>query len=111
MLDLKATINKQKYQREFIYDNTEVLSTSFESFIVDTGAKSAENRINAQIKTQLIEFLNYSEKVLFPDAVKLYQDSIKNDFPIRKYESVLNYLVTLNCSFQRSSLKTSIIMP
>lgn len=96
MTDLKAVINKQNYDREFIYDDTVVLTTAFESFIADIAVKPAENRINSRINMQLSEFLRYNERELFPSAVEVYKESVANNYPIRPYESLLNYTITFN---------------
>lgn len=97
MENLKAVINKQEYKREFIYDNTVVLNTKFESIIVDVGSfKLAQNRINANIDRQLNQFLRDNESNLFPEAVRVYKEAVANGYPVRPFESLLVYEVTYN---------------
>ncbi|MDD4839851.1 MAG: DUF3298 and DUF4163 domain-containing protein [Clostridia bacterium] len=95
--NLKAVMNNQKYDREFIYKNVVVLNTSFDSFIVGLHSNEfAEKRINSRVNMQLSEYLNYNEKTLFPQAVEVYNESVDNDYPIRAFESILDYTVTFN---------------
>jgi hypothetical protein len=97
MENLKATINKQEYKREFIYDNVAVLNTGYESIIVDIrNFKIAENRINANIDRQLFAFLKDNEYNLFIEAVKVYKEAVANGYPVRPFESLLVYQVTKN---------------
>ncbi|NLL56537.1 MAG: DUF3298 and DUF4163 domain-containing protein [Clostridiales bacterium] len=97
MENLSATINKQEYKREFIYDDVVVLNTAFESIVVDIRQyKIAENRINATIERQLFQFLKDSEYNLFIEAVTVYKEAVANGYPIRPFESLLDYNVTYN---------------
>lgn len=94
--NVSAVINKQTYGREYVYDETTVLTASIESFIVDGLKWNAEERINVRIFEQQSEFMRYNKTELFPQAVETYKDSVENGFPIRPYEAVLNYAVTYN---------------
>ncbi len=97
MEDIRAVVNKQEYKREFIYDNTVVLNTAFESIIVDIEKfRFAENRINGTIDRQLQLFLRDNEFSLFPEAVRVYKEAVNNGFPVRAFESLLTYTVTCN---------------
>jgi hypothetical protein len=97
MENIVATINKQEYKREFIYDNVAVLNTSYESFVVDLkNYKIAENRINATIDRQIVQFLKDNEYNLFIEAVRVYKEAVENGYPIRPFESLLVYQVTHN---------------
>lgn len=96
MVGFEAVVNKQEFAREYLYDNFAVLTTSFKSFIINViGSKAAENKINGRISWQLKEFL-HKNKMLFTQAVEDYENSITNNYPVRPYESVLNYTVTYN---------------
>lgn len=97
MQDFNAVINNQKYERDFMYDNVAVLTTTFESFIVDVlWNKFAGDRINDRINAQLGAFMRDNSKNMFSQAVEVYNDSVANNFPIRPFESYLQYVVTYN---------------
>lgn len=99
MENIAATINKQEYKREFIYDNVVVLNTSYESFVVDIrNYKIAESRINSYIDRQLFQFLKDNEYNLFIEAIRVYKEAVKNGYPIRTFESLLVYQVTYNAN-------------
>lgn len=89
-----AITEKQQYQREYKYDNVVVMTLSYESYIVS--ATGADERINGKISTQLYEFTKYAERKLLPQAIEVYKESLANGFPVRPFETVLNYTITFN---------------
>lgn len=94
---LTAVTNKQNYRREYIYNGVVLLTSSFESYIVDiSGNRNAEERINTKIEAELAAFMKDNKYRLFPQAVELYKESIEKGYPVRPFESVLNYTVTYN---------------
>lgn len=53
-------------------------------------------KINQQYATKAIAYQQYCEMSLYRSAVEEYEYSVKNGFPIRAYEAVVDYTVTFN---------------
>jgi hypothetical protein len=97
MQELNVVVNNQKYQREYIYNNVSILNTQMESYIVNIPKNiTSEMNINTRISSQLMEFLRHNQNTLFKESIKVYNDSIDNDFPIRPFESILKYYIPYN---------------
>lgn len=92
-----AVLNRQKFEREYIYDGVAVLNSSFQSYVVDIPTnRQADSLINGRIGSQLSAFMKDNLARLFPDAVEAYKQAVANGYPVRAYESVLNYTATYN---------------
>ena len=55
-------------------------------------------KVNMYYSEKALEFQRYCETELFSEAVKLYNDSVENGFPIRVFEAMLVYEVTYLCA-------------
>ena len=65
--NLSAVLNRQKFEREYIFDGIALLNASFESYVVDVPErKEAEERINARISWQLAQYMKDNAYNLFP---------------------------------------------
>jgi hypothetical protein len=53
-------------------------------------------KINRQYAVKAIAYQQFCEMSLYQSAVEEYEDSIKNGFPVRMFEAVVNYTVTYN---------------
>lgn len=91
-----ATLNRQRFEREYVYDNLAVLTTAYDSFIVGLLNLGAAARINARIESQLETFMSDNRLRLFPEAVENYRQSVEQGYPVRPFESQLVYASTYN---------------
>lgn len=95
--NLSAVLNRQKFEREYIFDGIALLNASFESYVVDVPErKEAEERINARISGQLAQYMKNNAYNLFPEAVRVYKESIANNYPVRPFEAVMKYSAPFN---------------
>jgi len=92
-----ASVDKLKFEREFVYDKILLLKLTMQYFKVNISKRStSEYKINNYIQKQTEEFYKYASETLIKQAYIQYQDSIKNGFPFNNYEAMLVYNITLN---------------
>lgn len=90
-------IEKHIIQEKMYYNNELVLNYTieypqFRCFRFYTETK----RINEFYKMKAIEFQNYCRQTLYKMAVKEYQYSIANNYPVRAFEAMLVFNITYN---------------
>lgn len=92
-----ANITIKEIKREFTY-NEIVMLTLFITYpeIRLINNYKAQNRINTYIRAAVHKFLNYAASKLYFEAIKEYKNTIKNNFPFRTFDAVLNYNITFN---------------
>src|SRR5699024_9427960 len=56
----------------------------------------AEKNINNQIRMEVDEYFKYAANILYGQAVNVYKDSLKNDFPFHSFEADMRYTITYN---------------
>jgi hypothetical protein len=93
-----ATLNRQRFEREYVYDNLALLRTSYDSFIADLPVKTAAARINARIESQLNAFMAENRLRLFPEAIEVYRESLAQGYPVRLFGSQLDYASSYNAN-------------
>lgn len=92
-----AEITMRETRREFNYNNTIVLTLSISRPEVRLEQNpQAQARINRRYSEEANTFYRMVSTTLYRQAVQFYHDSIKNNFPFRPYDAVMNYEVTLN---------------
>ena len=92
-----ADITTKEIKREFTYENT-VMLTLLITYpqIKLTNNFRAQNRINADIRSNVFGFFGYVASTLYFQAIREYKNAIENNFPFRTFDAVLNYDVTFN---------------
>lgn len=93
----KAEITNEKIQKEFIYKDTVILTVdiTYPQVKLDNSPK-IENKINRTYEKQATSFFRYASTRLYKSAIKDYNYSVENGFPIRPYDAVMVYTITLN---------------
>jgi len=91
-----AILNRQRFERDYIYDNLALLNVSYDSFIIDMPNKAAAARINARIESQLNAFMSDNRLRLFPEAIEVYRESIEQGYPVRLFGAQMDYAASYN---------------
>lgn len=83
--------------KEMYYKNTLILSYTIQypEFISDK-FKNTLHQMNKYYENEAIKYQNYCEQTLFQAAVKEYEYSVANGFPVRAFEAISVYAITLN---------------
>lgn len=90
-------IKSNKISREMYYKNTMILKYTIEyPEIIYSNYNMCKRVFNNYNKNKALLFKIYCEKELYKMAVEQYEYSVANGFPIRPFEAVLNYTITLN---------------
>lgn len=97
MLNASVEVENFCIQETMLYKKKELLSYKIEypqfkslQFLM------AVNRINLYYKNKALEFERYCRTKLFCLAVDQYKYSIENNFPVQKYEAIVNYVLSYN---------------
>lgn len=93
----KAEIINEKIKKEFVYKETIILTVDITYPQVELNdSPRIENKINRTYEKQANKFFRYAKTKLYRDAIKEYNNSVKNGFPIRPFDAVMVYTITLN---------------
>lgn len=97
MTSNNVQVEKLTIQDEMYYKNNLLLSYKIE-YPQFRSAKfsAAVNRMNPIYKRQALAFERYCKKNLFAMAVKQYEDSVANGYPVRTFEALLTFKTTYN---------------
>ena len=92
-----AAITMKEISRQFSYHHIVMItfSASYPQIELPDNCPS-QIRINSRTVAQVNRFYRYAANTLYRQAVQEYVDSLKNDFPFRPFDAVMNYTVTLN---------------
>ena len=93
---LSADIIENKSVKEYTFGNVVVLTTNIENFRIKTKNRYSEFLINKSLVTQQQFFITNNVKILYPQAVKDYKNSLLNGYPFNPYGAFLNYVVSYN---------------
>ena len=89
--------NKVTIESEMLYRNERVLHYTIEyPYFTQIPNKSAQNRMNQYYKMKAEAYQRHCQRQLYSDAVKEYEDSIKNNFPFRMFEALEVFEITYN---------------
>ncbi|MDD2361358.1 MAG: DUF3298 and DUF4163 domain-containing protein [Oscillospiraceae bacterium] len=102
--DSSAIITMRETKRDFNYNKITVLSLSIsrpEVMLVNN--PQAQLRINSRYYAQANSFYRMTSTTLYRQAVQFYHESVKNDFPFRPFDAVMNYDITFNQACYLSS--------
>ena len=97
MADYQVQIKEMIIKKDLYHKKTLVLS-----YAIHYPRFSSErfrmtlSRINRYYEMEAIAYQMYCEHKLFKLAVEQYEDSIKNGFPVRKFEALVVYTTTYN---------------
>ncbi len=94
-MDYDLQVENFTIEKEMYYKNTLVLSfkISYPQFRSSCFA-AAVNEMNRYYKTKAFSFKRYCERQMYPAAVKEYEYSVANGFPVRKHEAQVDYTIT-----------------
>ncbi|MDL2273143.1 DUF3298 and DUF4163 domain-containing protein [Oscillospiraceae bacterium OttesenSCG-928-G22] len=81
-------------KKDFLYDSTTVIEMKITYPIVSLENKKIERRINGMYRFTADRFFRYVSKQFYREAVKAYQDAIRNDFPFHAFQAFLTYTET-----------------
>lgn len=96
-LNTSATIHPQTFERNFYYDDQNLLILDYRNFQVFMPNNTfAQNNINNQITAQTLKFTNYVTNNMFKDAILGYNNSQNSDYPLNPYGATLAYEITYN---------------
>ena len=96
-INKKAEITNQEIKKEFNYKSTIVLTLEITyPQIKLQNNPLVEKKINRKYQNQANSFLKYASGKLLKGAISEYNYSMKNGFPFRPYDAVMQYTVTLN---------------
>jgi len=97
MADYNVQIKNIILQNDLYYKRNLLLSYKIEypQLFSDKFQKNL-NKINEFYKTKALELERECYEISFKIAIEQYEYSIRNDFPIRKFEIILNYEITFN---------------
>lgn len=92
-----AAITMKEITREFTYNKTVMLTLliTYPEIKLINNFK-VQNRINSVIRSNAFKFFGYAASTLYFEAIREYRDAIKNNFPFRTFDAVLNYEITFN---------------
>lgn len=93
---LSATIIENKQVKEFSFADTPVLTTDIDNFKVKLTNRFPEFMINRVLAMQETAFINNNARVLYPQAVADYKNSVENAYPFNPHGAFLTYEVTYN---------------
>ncbi len=96
-MDAAVQVENCLIERDLYYKETRVLhfKINYPRFC-SPDFKEAVNRMNRFYKERAVAFQRYCERVLYRMAVKEYEYSTANGFPVREYEAQVDYTVTYN---------------
>ena len=99
-----ADILMRETNREFIYDNTTVLSLTIRRPEVRLYNRSqVQTRINRRFSSEAVEFYRYASGELYREAIQFYRDSQKNNYPFRPYDAFMQFEISYNANCYLSS--------
>lgn len=93
---LSADIIENKSVKEYTFGSTVVLTSDIDNFRIKVPNRYGEFLINKALAVQEAAFVTNNIKVLYPQAVADYKNSILNGYPFNPYGAFLNYSVTYN---------------
>lgn len=93
---LSADIIENKSVKEYNFGQVVVLTSNIENFRVKVLNNFSQYSINRILINQEANFVSNNIKVLYPQAVQDYKNSLVNDFPFNPFGAFLNYTVTYN---------------
>jgi|AGTN01.1.fsa_nt_gi Protein of unknown function (DUF3298). len=92
-----ATLGLQTYGREFNFDNTLILDTKSTSYVVSIpSSRAAEEKINARINMQLMNFMKNTIMKILPQAKENYIEAKRSGYPFNPFGTGLDYTATYN---------------
>lgn len=94
--DIRAKTEMKEIRREFRYDGVAVMTAKVRYPEITLNNRPAAARINGRIGAQVERYLRYVSGVLYREAVRSYRYSKENNFPIRPFDTVLQYQITYN---------------
>lgn len=97
MADNKVQIKNALIKNKIFYKKKLVLSykIAYPQFL-STKFQAAIKRINRYYKLKALSFQQYCKQDLLKMAIKQFEYSVANNFPIREFEAVLDYKITYN---------------
>ena len=96
-LPISADVRMIEIKKEFLFQKTVVLtlSVTYPEIWLPSNHK-AQSRINRNIRREVADYLHYAENVLYKEAVQEYQSALKNGFPFRRFDAVMQYEIPYN---------------
>lgn len=91
-----ATIIENKQVKEYSFADTIVLTTDIDNFRIKLPMRFPEFMINRVLQVQEAQFINNNIRVLYPQAVVDYKNSLQNSYPFNPYGAFLSYTVSYN---------------
>lgn len=96
-INKKAEITNKDIVKEFVYDSVVVLTVDITyPQIKLKDSPITEFRINQRYEQQAKRYFKYASTKLLKDAIAQYNYSKQNNYPIRAFDAVMQYSVTLN---------------
>lgn len=96
-MEIYMQVENNTIERNLEYKNTLVLryKISFPQFR-SADFRSTASKLNAFYRTKALTFKRYCEGELYRMAIREYEYSVANGFPVRAFEAQLNYTITYN---------------
>lgn len=104
-----ASIHKQRFERDFNFNNTTVLLLELENFLIETQNKIVENKINLKLEMQANNFVKNAITELYPLAVKDFLSAESNTYPFNPYASMLKYYIPYNQNCHLSTYRDNYV--
>ncbi len=104
-----ASIHKQRFERDFNFNNTTVLLLELENFLIETQNKAVENKINLKLEMQANNFIKNAITELYPLAVKGFLTAESNTYPFNPYASMLKYYISYNQNCHLSTYRDNYV--
>ena len=93
---LSADIIENKSVKEYSFGSVVVLTSNIDNFSIKVPNRYVEFMINKSLFNQQQLFILNNVKVLYPQAVQDYKNSLLNGYPFNPYGAFLSYSVTYN---------------
>lgn len=96
-MNFEVQVENRVLEREMFYKETMILhyKINYPQFYSSSFTQSL-NKMNRFYKDKAVAFQQYCEGELFRTAVKEYEYSVSNGFPVRAYEAQVDFTVTYN---------------
>jgi hypothetical protein len=92
----QAILEVEKFEGNFTFEDVLLLSTKIIRFSVVLKNQRVESIINETVNEQVAKFFNYVSGDFYDQAKANYIESKTGQFPFRRFESFLDYLVPYN---------------
>jgi hypothetical protein len=97
MAQYSVQVKNHELSADMYYKNTLVLKYNINyPWFEEESFSGPLLKINQQYTAKAIAYQQFCEMSLYRSSVKEYEYSVKNGFPVRVFEAVVNYTVTYN---------------